>query len=78
MITKTFCNTREDVARYVTDLLYNLDRDCAWTMTIKQGTSEDYYALIVTEGLSEDTVKALGWSFLDQLYNISTESTTAG
>ncbi len=69
MIFKTFCKDRMDVVRYVDDMLYNLNKDCAWTMTITAGKSEDYFALIAIEGLSEDTVESLGYTFLDKLYN---------
>lgn len=67
---KTFCKDRTAVVRCVEEIMHPLNPDSVWTMTITAGTSEDYYAHIAIEGLSEDTAKKLGWTFLDELYNI--------
>lgn len=75
---KTFCKDRTDVAGFVEDMCHPLNPDSQWTMTITAGKSEDYFALIAIDGLSEDTVKSLGYFFLDEPLNISIETTQDG
>lgn len=51
---KLYCFNRMDVAQCVDDLLYNLNKDLPWTMTISAEKSEDCYATIVTDVSLDD------------------------
>jgi hypothetical protein len=71
MNMKISCLNKKDVVEYVEDMLTSLNNDSPWTMTIRPGISEVCYVTIAIEGLSEDTVKTLGQTYLRQLMNTS-------
>ncbi len=51
---RIYCNDRTAVAQCVDDLLYNLNKDLRWTMTIIADRSVGCYAYIVTDVSLED------------------------
>lgn len=62
-----YIGSKEVVAQFVDDLLWNGVLDYQSITITKRGKSGDYFVSIVTDGLSEGTVVRLAQSYLDVL-----------
>lgn len=54
-ITETFFGSREDAARFASDIILNFQGDSPLIMTIRQEKLGDFFALTVTKELSAGT-----------------------
>lgn len=73
-----YMKDKADVAQFVDDLLFNLNKNSLWTTIISQDTSEDYFARIVTDVSLDDIENPLARSYYEKHMNILPQNTQAG